>query len=192
MFALNLAFQHDPQNAATAAMHSRLHRAGMRWECRTIVEMSSYPPKNDSPVDDARPSAVLCLSGGMDSAVCAALAARDYKTYALHFSYGQRTEGRELRAARAVAEAIGVRQFMNLNVDIFRRIGGSALTDLSIDVPQASEDSSQSRSFGGCDPSHLRALPQCTFSFRCSQLGRGRRCGGGVHRGSRARQLRLS
>jgi 7-cyano-7-deazaguanine synthase len=39
-----------------------------------------------------RPRAVLCLSGGMDSTVCAALAAREHDVYALHFSYGQRTE----------------------------------------------------------------------------------------------------
>lgn len=73
----------------------------------------------------------------MDSAVCAALTARDCETYALHFSYGQRTEKRELAAARAVAEAVGIRHFLPLTVDIFRRIGGSALTDASIEVPRS-------------------------------------------------------
>ena len=86
-----------------------------------------------------RGRAVVCLSGGMDSSVCATLAARDYKTYALHFSYGQRTERRELRSARAVAEQLGIRQFLPLRIDIFRQIGGSALTDMSIDVPVAPE-----------------------------------------------------
>jgi 7-cyano-7-deazaguanine synthase len=71
----------------------------------------------------------------MDSSVCAALAARDYETYALHFSYGQRTESRELQSARAVAQAVGVRDFLPLRIDLFRLIGGSALTDPSIDVP---------------------------------------------------------
>ena len=84
-----------------------------------------------------RPRAVVCLSGGMDSAVCAALAARDYDTHALHFSYGQRTERRELASARAVAEKLGIRQFLPLRIDLFRRIGGSALTDTSIAVPDA-------------------------------------------------------
>ena len=45
-----------------------------------------------------RPRAVLCLSGGMDSSVCAALAVRDFgaeNTAALHIDYGQRTERRE-------------------------------------------------------------------------------------------------
>jgi 7-cyano-7-deazaguanine synthase len=81
--------------------------------------------------------AVVCLSGGMDSCVCAALAARDYEAYALHCGYGQRTEQRELRAARAVAENLGFRDFLHLRLDIFRHIGGSALTDPSIAVPEA-------------------------------------------------------
>jgi 7-cyano-7-deazaguanine synthase len=88
---------------------------------------------------DSRTRAVVCLSGGMDSAVCAALAARDHDAYALHFSYGQRTEERELKSARGVAEALGFRDFLHLKIDLFRRIGGSALTDASIDVPRAPE-----------------------------------------------------
>jgi 7-cyano-7-deazaguanine synthase len=73
----------------------------------------------------------------MDSAVCAALAVRDYETYGLHFSYGQRTQERELLAARQVAAAAGLRELMELKTDFFRRIGGSALTDERIAVPDA-------------------------------------------------------
>jgi 7-cyano-7-deazaguanine synthase len=73
----------------------------------------------------------------MDSCVCAALAARDYDAYALHCSYGQRTEERELRSARGVADALGFKDFLHLRLDLFRRIGGSALTDARIDVPEA-------------------------------------------------------
>jgi 7-cyano-7-deazaguanine synthase len=74
----------------------------------------------------------------MDSSVCAALAARDYgEVYALHFGYGQRTEARELEAAQEVARLTGVKDFMHLKIDLFRRIGGSALTDASIAVPDA-------------------------------------------------------
>ena len=80
---------------------------------------------------------MVCLSGGMDSCVCAALAARDYEAYALHCGYGQRTEERELRAAREVAQALRFRDFLHLRLDLFRRIGGSALTDPSIEVPEA-------------------------------------------------------
>lgn len=91
-----------------------------------------------------RPKAVVCLSGGMDSSVCAALAAQQYDAYALHFSYGQRTEKRELRAAKAVAEALGFREFLPLSMDLYRRIGGSALTDRAIEMPSARRDLSQS------------------------------------------------
>jgi 7-cyano-7-deazaguanine synthase len=75
----------------------------------------------------------------MDSTVCAALAARELDAYAIHFSYGQRTERRELESARQVAEALGFCGFLPLKIDIFRQIGGSALTDLSIAVPEAPE-----------------------------------------------------
>lgn len=84
-----------------------------------------------------RKKTVLCLSGGMDSCVCAALAARDHDVYAMHFSYGQRTERRELASAEAIAKLVGARGFLHLRNDLFRRIGGSALTDMSIAVPEA-------------------------------------------------------
>lgn len=83
--------------------------------------------------------AVVSLSGGMDSAVCAALAARDYEAFALHFSYGQRTEAKELASARAVANRLGFKDFLHLKIDLFRRIGGSALTDEKIAVPEVKE-----------------------------------------------------
>ena len=90
-----------------------------------------------------RDRAVLCLSGGMDSCVCAALTARDYDVYALHFSYGQRTEARERRAAEEIVRLTGAKEMMGLKMDLFRRIGGSALTDETIAVPDASlEDGS--------------------------------------------------
>jgi 7-cyano-7-deazaguanine synthase len=73
----------------------------------------------------------------MDSCVCTALAARDYEVYALHFSYGQRTEAREFKSATGIAREVGVKELMTLKMDLFRRIGGSALTDASIAVPDA-------------------------------------------------------
>jgi 7-cyano-7-deazaguanine synthase len=98
------------------------------------------------------PRAVVCLSGGMDSAVCAALAARDYEAYAIHFSYGQRTERRELESARAVAHTLGFASFLPLHIDIFSQIGGSALTDAAIDVPDAPETDPDEDLHGGSIP----------------------------------------
>jgi len=88
----------------------------------------------------------------MDSAVCAALAARDYEAYALHFSYGQRTERRELQSARAVAEALHFTRFLPLKIDIFRQIGGSALTDPNIPVPDAPSLHSKTEPIGESIP----------------------------------------
>ena len=87
-----------------------------------------------------RRRAVVCLSGGMDSCVCAALAAREFDLYALHFSYGQRTEARELLAAASVARIVGAKDFLHLEMELFRKIGGSALTDGSIMVPDARKE----------------------------------------------------
>ncbi len=85
----------------------------------------------------SRERAIVLLSGGMDSCVCAALAARDYEACALHVSYGQRTEEREYGSARAVASALGITRFLHLRFELFREIGGSALTDASIPIPDA-------------------------------------------------------
>jgi 7-cyano-7-deazaguanine synthase len=94
----------------------------------------------------ARRHAVVLLSGGMDSCVCAALAARDYDAAALHVMYGQRTEQRERRSFDAICERLGIRRRMVIRNDALRQIGGSALTDGSIAVPVAKEQ------FGGRDP----------------------------------------
>src|ERR1700679_1550869 len=79
----------------------------------------------------------------MDSCVCAALAARDYEVYAVHFSYGQRTEARELWSAQEIARLTGVRELLHLKIDLFRRIGGSALTDHGIAIPEASPNEAE-------------------------------------------------
>jgi len=83
--------------------------------------------------------AVVLLSGGMDSCVCAALAIREHSAAnvaLLHASYGQRTESRELRAFREIADFYRITQRLMVRLDHFRAIGGSALTDASIAVPE--------------------------------------------------------
>ncbi len=88
-------------------------------------------------IQSSRPRAVVLLSGGMDSCVCAALAARDYEASALHVSYGQRTEERERRSFFAICERLGIRNRLSIRNELFRAIGGSALTDERIAVPEA-------------------------------------------------------
>ncbi|MGH9546267.1 MAG: 7-cyano-7-deazaguanine synthase QueC [Terriglobales bacterium] len=81
--------------------------------------------------------AVVLLSGGMDSCVCAALAARDHQAGAVHVSYGQRTEERERQAFFAICDRLGIRDRLLVRNEALAAIGGSALTDRNIDVPQS-------------------------------------------------------
>ncbi|MGH8208115.1 MAG: 7-cyano-7-deazaguanine synthase QueC [Steroidobacteraceae bacterium] len=81
-------------------------------------------------------TAVVLLSGGLDSATALAIArAQEFECYALSVAYGQRHSA-ELDAARRVALAYGVRDHRIMRVDL-AGIGGSALTDSSIAVPEA-------------------------------------------------------
>jgi len=83
--------------------------------------------------------AVVLLSGGMDSCVCAAIAREQHRAEnvaLLHASYGQRTESREAKAFHDIADFYGVRQRLTVRLEHFRAIGGSALTDANIAVPE--------------------------------------------------------
>jgi 7-cyano-7-deazaguanine synthase len=87
--------------------------------------------------------AVVLLSGGMDSCVCAALAAREYDAAAVHVSYGQRTEHRERKAFEGICDRLGIRDRLVVRNDALRAIGGSALTDQNIAVPITGPSESQ-------------------------------------------------
>lgn len=88
----------------------------------------------------ARQIAVVLVSGGMDSCVCAALAARDYQPAFLHVAYGQRTAARERQAFDAMADHYHVERRLVVTSTFFRQIGGSALTDSGIAVPETGLD----------------------------------------------------
>ena len=80
-------------------------------------------------------SALVLLSGGLDSATAAAWAAHaGYRLSALSVDYGQRHRC-ELDSARAVAQALGIRDHVVLPIDL-AAFGSSALVDLDIPVPQ--------------------------------------------------------
>jgi len=81
--------------------------------------------------------AIVLLSGGMDSTVCAALASRDYSAAALHISYGQLTERRERESFLAICERLNIHDKLLVRNEALRAIGGSALTDEKIAVPSA-------------------------------------------------------
>ena len=94
-------------------------------------------PETNYNGSSAKTRAVVLLSGGMDSVVCAALAARDYVPAALHISYGQRTEARERQAFAAICDRLGIHERLVVGNEALRAIGGSALTDENIAVPQS-------------------------------------------------------
>jgi 7-cyano-7-deazaguanine synthase len=81
--------------------------------------------------------AVVLVSGGMDSCVCAAIADQSYALAFLHVSYGQRTEQRERQAFEAIADYYQVPHRLVSRLDHLRQIGGSSLTDVTIPVEQA-------------------------------------------------------
>ena len=85
-----------------------------------------------------KPIAVVLLSGGMDSCVTTAIAAQANRLALLHASYGQRTERRERQAFDAIADFYRVSPADRLvaRLDHFRQIGGSALTDAAVAVPE--------------------------------------------------------
>jgi 7-cyano-7-deazaguanine synthase len=84
----------------------------------------------------AKPKAVVLLSGGMDSCVAAAIARQTHELALVHASYGQRTERRERRAFDEIADFYAVRERLAVRLDHLNRIGGSALTDVRIAVPE--------------------------------------------------------
>lgn len=83
-----------------------------------------------------KPIAVVLLSGGMDSCVTTAIAVQKYDIAALHASYGQRTELRERQSFDAIADFYQVHSRLVARLDYFRQIGGSALTDSAIAIPE--------------------------------------------------------
>ena len=84
--------------------------------------------------DATRPLAVVCVSGGMDSAVTAALAAVEHRLAFLHANYGQRTEAKELACFERLADHFEAGPRLVVDFTTLRAIGGSSLTDPGLPV----------------------------------------------------------
>jgi 7-cyano-7-deazaguanine synthase len=90
--------------------------------------------------------AIVLVSGGMDSLVTAAIAARDFKNLAfLHLNYGQRTEKKELQCFHQIADHYNVPTERRKIIDItfLQQIGGSSLTDRDIEIKEYHGDSDE-------------------------------------------------
>lgn len=84
-----------------------------------------------------RPAAVVLASGGMDSCVTTAIAAREYTLALLHLNYGQRTEAREVQAFHSLADYFNAERRLVISMEHLSKIGGSSLTDQTIPVNHA-------------------------------------------------------
>ncbi len=88
--------------------------------------------------------AIVLVSGGMDSCVSTAIAAVENDDVAfLHISYGQRTEARERRAFHDIADFYGVKDRLEVSIEYLAKIGGSSLTDASMQVTEADLESTE-------------------------------------------------
>jgi 7-cyano-7-deazaguanine synthase len=105
-------------------------------------------------------NAVVLLSGGMDSCVTAAIAVDSHgaaKVALVHAGYGQLTQVRERQAFDEIADFYGIHRRLIVRLDHFRAIGGSALTDERIAVPE--------NSLGAAGP-HGSEVPVSYVPFR--------------------------
>ena len=101
------------------------------------------------------PQAVVLLSGGMDSCVTAAIARQNYELALLHASYGQRTQRRERQAFDEIADFYAVGRRLVVHLNHLAQIGGSALTDTRIAIPE-----------GGAEPGPSNQIPPTYVPFR--------------------------
>ena len=85
---------------------------------------------------EATKKAVCIMSGGMDSTLAAYMMKSDgYEIVAVHFNYDQRTQQKELECFEAIAQKLNVKEKYVLDLDFFKQLGASALTDTNIEVP---------------------------------------------------------
>jgi len=82
-------------------------------------------------------TAIVLVSGGMDSALTAAFAFKKYNLAFLHINYGQRTEKRELKAFNDIAAYYGVKEKLVVDISYLKEIGGSSLTDRKVKITKA-------------------------------------------------------
>ncbi len=88
--------------------------------------------------------AIVLVSGGMDSCVATAIANAENKELAvLHIGYGQRTEARERKAFDDIADFYKVKKRLAVSIESLTKIGGSSLTDLTMEVAAAKIESTE-------------------------------------------------
>jgi len=85
---------------------------------------------------DTKKKAVCIMSGGMDSTLSAyMMKEQGYEIIGVHFNYDQRTQAKELVCFEAICDELHVEKKYILDLDFFKQLGASALTDTNIEVP---------------------------------------------------------
>jgi 7-cyano-7-deazaguanine synthase len=113
-----------------------------------------------------QPKAVVLLSGGMDSCVTAAIAHETHELALVHASYGQRTERRERQSFDDIADFYSVNERLVVRLDHLAQIGGSALTDMRIAVPERVRTPLGARQIEVENPSAGNEIPVTYVPFR--------------------------
>jgi len=113
-----------------------------------------------------KPKAVVLLSGGMDSCVTAAIAHETHQLALVHASYGQRTERRERQSFDEIADFYSANERLVVRLDHLSQIGGSALTDKRIAVPERVRVPLGARQIGVENPSGGNEIPVTYVPFR--------------------------
>lgn len=95
-------------------------------------------------MEKVKKSAIVLVSGGMDSCVTAAIAKQENERVAfLHISYGQLTENRERRAFNEIADYYQISERLDISIEHLAKIGGSSLTDKKMEVSDADLESTE-------------------------------------------------
>ncbi|MFM6955463.1 MAG: 7-cyano-7-deazaguanine synthase QueC [Ignavibacteria bacterium] len=91
-----------------------------------------------------KPLAIVLMSGGMDSTVCASWALQQgFEVCALHVHYGQKTQEREAQAFNEICTVLRIDKILDIDISHLAAIGGSSLTDSTIDITKANLESSE-------------------------------------------------
>lgn len=103
-------------------------------------------------------SAIVLVSGGMDSAVIAAIAIKKFTPIFLHFNYGQRTVKKELWSFNKLKEYFNVRLCKTVDIPHLKEFGASSLLDMKMDIPLDRAEARNSK------------IPSTYVPFRNTQL----------------------
>uniref|UniRef100_A0A7V5XFJ3 7-cyano-7-deazaguanine synthase n=1 Tax=Thermodesulfobacterium geofontis TaxID=1295609 RepID=A0A7V5XFJ3_9BACT len=84
--------------------------------------------------------AIVLLSGGMDSAVCASVASQNYRLSLLHFQYGQKAQEKELECFHKLIEFFKPEKSQIIYLPFFKDFGGSSLISEELEIPEKQEE----------------------------------------------------